>query len=391
MFIQSQQAMRRRLSAGEIPRKGAAMSDDRTRQIPSTTPGDVAERQRHSEELAAAEQQVRDLKAALDSHSIVAITDAKGRITYVNDKFVEISKYPREELLGQDHRLINSGHHPKEFFRRMWGTITQGKVWHGELRNRAKDGTHYWVDTTIFPFVDAGGKPVQYVAIRTDITARKHEALERARLERQLIESTEREQRRIGRDLHDGLGQHLTALEMMNHTLVGQLREQAPKLEALANEISRNIRLVITQTRQLSHGLCPVSLTADGLMNSLRELAELTRTGGKMDCEFACPEPVNLADLNVATQLYRIAQEAVGNAVRHSGATHIRIALARAGARLELIVEDNGKGLPPDLADKRGLGLSTMQYRARLIGANLDMASIPGDGVRFCCTLFYQP
>jgi PAS domain S-box-containing protein len=367
------------------------MPDDHQGPAPHHPPSNAAERQQHREELAVIEQRVRDLEAALDSHSIVAITDANGKITYANDKFVEISKYPREELLGQDHRIINSGHHPKEFFRRMWGTITQGKVWRGELRNRAKDGTHYWVDTTIFPFVDADRKPVQYVAIRTDITSRKHEATERAQLERQLIESTEREQRRIGRDLHDGLGQHLTALEMMNHALIGQLRDEAPKLEPLANEISRHIRQIITQTRQLSHGLCPVALTADGLMNALSELAELTRTGGKTACEFACPDPVLLDDLKVATQLYRIAQEAIGNALRHSGATHIRIGLARAGARLELTVEDDGKGLPPDFAGKRGLGLSTMHYRARLIGANLDMASVPGDGVRFCCTLFYQP
>jgi two-component system, NarL family, sensor histidine kinase NreB len=352
---------------------------------------DVTEARQHGKQIAAAEQRVRDLEAALDSHSIVAITDARGKITYANDKFVEISKYSREELLGQDHRLINSGHHQKEFFRQLWATISRGKAWRGEIQNRAKDGSFYWVDTTIFPFLGPDGRPNQYVAIRTDITARKRAEQERARVERQLIDLTEREQRRIGRDLHDGLGQHLTALEMMNHTLVGRLRSEAPSLEPAALEISQHIRQIITHARQLSHGLCPVSLEADGLMNALKGLAELTKTSGRMQCEFVCPQAVQLADLNVATQLYRIAQEAVANAVRHSGAKHIRISLTRSGARLELCVEDDGKGLPPEQEKHRGLGLSTMHYRARLIGANLDVESIPGDGVRFRCTLFYQP
>jgi PAS domain S-box-containing protein len=136
-------------------------------------------------------------KYALDQHSIVSITDAGGKITYANSKFLEISQYSHAELIGQDHRILNSGYHPSSFFKQMWATIARGEIWHGELRNRSKDGSYFWVESTIVPFMNNQGKPLRYISIRSDITARK-EADEKLEVQRAFYE-------RISETLGEGL------------------------------------------------------------------------------------------------------------------------------------------------------------------------------------------
>ena len=210
--------------------------------------------------------------------------------------------------------------------------------------------------------------------------------VEQVRLEREVLEISESERRRIGHDLHDGLGQRLTAASMTTNALIGALKADASPLADRGEEIGRQLREAIAEARALSHGLAPVALVDEGLMAALGALAAGLNHGA-VRCVFECPAPVRVADAEIAGQLYRIAQEAVNNALKHAAPSEIRIGLERNASLLSLEVEDDGEGFGESAPHATGIGLRVMRYRARLIGGELEIGSPPAGGTRICCRI----
>ena len=227
-----------------------------------------------------------------------------------------------------------------------------------------------------------------FVGLGTRLAARE---AERVRLERVILDTSEREQRRIGEDLHDSLGQQLTAASLATNGLITALGSAAPALVPQAESLSRQLRATIAEVRVLSHGLAPVPLADDGLMHALHELAEVTTRSSDIRCVFDCPQPVQVADGVLSNHLYRIAQEAVNNALKHATAKEIRLGLERRNGTLMIEVEDDGEGLPEASAGGGGIGLRVMRHRAKLIGGKFEIGSPPAGGTRIACSIPSAP
>lgn len=208
----------------------------------------------------------------------------------------------------------------------------------------------------------------------------------RERLEEEILQISDLEQRRIGQDLHDGICQELAAIELMSQVLEQSLEKKFKAGAEQAARIAANVRATISHTRNLARGLSPVVLESEGLMAALKELAANTESRFNIACQFHCPSPVLVHDNNVATHLYRIAQEAVSNGIRHGRATRIEIALTQTPETIDLAVTDNGVGLPSDLASSKGMGLRIMQYRAGMMGGTIVMQKPPKGGTAVVCS-----
>jgi PAS domain S-box-containing protein len=241
-----------------------------------------------------------------------------------------------------------------------------------------QDGTRGYLLVHGLGSRDKDGRVLRLYGTAQDVTERK-------RLQQQLLEISEREQRRIGQDLHDGVGQQLAAMRFQSSTLLQKLAQRKKVSIAEVERLDTMLEETLRQVRDLSRGLHPVSVDSHGLMHGLRELARQSLALFGVPCVFDCADSVLVLDQRAAVNLYRIAQEAVRNAAVHGAPKQIRIQLAETGGLLRLTIQDDGCGLPPDLKASSGLGLEIMRYRAASIGATCEILSQPGAGVTVQC------
>jgi two-component system sensor histidine kinase UhpB len=248
-----------------------------------------------------------------------------------------------------------------------------------EYRLKHKDGSYRWILANWSITRDEHGAAARMLGTQLDITERK-------RLEDEILRISEAEQRRLGQDLHDGICQHLAGIELMTQAFEQRLSKKSKTDAEYAGEIASRVRDTIRETRLVARGLSPVELEANGLMSALQELAKNARNIFQVDCTFTCPAPVLLESNQTATHLFRIAQEAISNAVRHGKAKLIALELKRLDAKVQLAIRDNGKGFRARTSEGNGMGLRIMKYRAHMIGGTLVIESKPEAGTTVTCS-----
>ena len=354
--------------------------EQRVRERTTALEREVADRQQTEEQLRKTMQQLRQLAENI-SDAFWMRDSEETRMVYVSPAYEKIWGRSCKELYQSPLAWLVAIHpEDRESVAEAMRTKQTTGEYNQEYRIIRPDGTLRCIRDRAFPIRDSSGKVIRIVGIAEDVTDHR-------RLEREILEISDREQARIGQDLHDGLCQQLVSLGFDNHSLEQQLAARALPEAATVQKMGQVLDDAITEARAVSRGLFPVQLEVDGLSLALQQLAASTSARTRVKCRMDCPQPVSVPDNAVATHLYRIAQEAVNYAIKHSRASLIVIQLQTNQNRVELKISDNGIGIPVAAGSPGGMGLHIMKYRAQAIGGVLNLERAPEHGTIVFCSV----
>lgn len=341
-----------------------------------TTVSTIGRSREASRRLEERTRDLADVSYALNQSAIVAITDTRGIIKFVNDKFCEISKYSRDELLGQDHRILNSGYHSKEFIRALWTTIANARIWRGELRNRAKDGSFYWVDTTIVPFLDARGKPYQYMAIRYEISDRKRS--EKLLREQAALARLGEMAAVVAHEVKNPLAGIRGALQVISSRMPPEQRDRAVMGDIIArldglNSVVEDL-LVFARPRELR--LEPVDVTA--LLGNTVDLIRRDPIFSAIEVRIDGASGVVPVD---AAQLQLVFQNVLINAAQAmNGHGAVAVTIATSAGLCRVAIADAGPGMPAHVREQAFEPFFTTKSRGTGLGLPLAKRIVDAHG-----------
>jgi len=339
-------------------------------------------RRKRPQDAAALQPLLADIVES--SYDAIFSRALDGTVTSWNGAAERIFGYRAKEILGKSSTVLlpkDRPHEQAEFLER----IRRGeRVEDFETVRLRKDGRSIAVSLTVSPIRDARGRVIGASTFARDIT-------EQRRLEAELLEISERERQRMGQDLHDGLGQQLTGMELLCRTLARSLEKRRLPESETARVLIAQLRAAVEQTRALAHGLVPVIDSPNGLMLALQDFAANAELLFGIRCVFQCTEPVLIEEHTTAVHLYRIVQEAVSNAVRHGKARRITILLRKGQRGTSLTVSSDGVAFKAPPESHSGIGLRIMRYRAEMSGALLAIERGESGGTRVSCVLNSRP